>query len=335
MNTDSRDPTGSLRRRKSVLAASAVSCAALSACYWRQPDWLAPLTLVPAWCWLVPGLVLTGLGFSRRDQLRSLLVLTLWVGFAVLFVEEARTVARLRSPPTAAWQVARQRGRAIRVVSLNCFAANARAAAEVAAYAPDVVLLQESPSRAHLESLSRDLFGTDGAFLWGGDTAILARGQLAPRRLDGTAHFVHAAVVLPSGFQVEVISVRLTPPVFRLDFWSPGFWSDHRNKRVKHRRQIEILMEGLPSRSESNPLIVGGDFNAPPNDDALAPLRQRLYDTFQQAGRGWGNTGTNRFPLFRVDQIWASGSLRAESVFAQRTVHSDHRLVVCDLMLQE
>jgi endonuclease/exonuclease/phosphatase (EEP) superfamily protein YafD len=88
---------------------------------------------------------------------------------------------------------------------------------------------------------------------------------------------------------------------------------------------------GIP---QSRPLIIGGDFNAPPNDGALAPLRLRLVDTFRQAGRGWGNTGTNRFPFFRVDQIWAGGSLRAESVFAQRTVHSDHRMVVCDLILQ-
>jgi endonuclease/exonuclease/phosphatase (EEP) superfamily protein YafD len=335
MNTDDQAQTGLKPHPRLALAASVLSWATLTVCYWRQPDWLAPVTLVPAWCWLVPALILTRLGFRRRQKRWCLVVLTLWAGFAVLFVEEARSVARLGNSPNAGWQEAREQGRAVRVVSLNCFVANARAAAEVAAYEPDVVLFQESPNREHLERLCRDFFGGDGAFIWGGDTAILARGHVQPHHVDGTSHFVHAAVELTSGFQANVISVRLNPPVFRLDFWSPGFWRDHRNNRIKHRRQIQDVMDEIEGIPQSRHLIIGGDLNAPPNDGALAPLRLRLVDTFRQAGRGWGNTGTDRFPLFRVDQIWASGSLRAESVFAQRTVHSDHRLVVCDLILQE
>jgi endonuclease/exonuclease/phosphatase (EEP) superfamily protein YafD len=81
-------------------------------------------------------------------------------------------------------------------------------------------------------------------------------------------------------------------------------------------------------------VIIGGDFNAPPNDGSLVTLKHRLHDTFRDAGRGWGNTGTNRFPLFRVDQILVGEGLRAESVCARRTIHSDHRLVVCDLTLE-
>lgn len=82
------------------------------------------------------------------------------------------------------------------------------------------------------------------------------------------------------------------------------------------------------------PVIVGGDFNAPPDDAALFPLRKRLFDTFRKSGRGWGNTGTNAYPLFRVDQIWASQHFRPESVRAQKTIHSDHRMVICDLVLE-
>ena len=35
----------------------------------------------------------------------------------------------------------------------------------------------------------------------------------------------------------------------------------------------------------------------------------------------------------RVDQIWVSRHFRAESVTAQKTIHSDHRMVVCDLIV--
>ena len=318
-----------------ALAASVVCCIADSVWYWLQPDWLAAVTLVPAWCWLVPAFVLTGYGFSRTQKRRCVAVVLLWVAYTTVFVEEVRSLARWGSWPTAQWQTARERGRAIRVVSLNCYVANPSSAAEVAAYEPDIVLLQESPTREHLQHLAREIFGNDGTFLWGGDTSILTNGQIQPRAVNTSSHFVHAAVELPTGIEVDVISVRLNPPVFRLDFWAPGFWIDHKNNRTKHRRQIRKVMQVVQKIPQSAHLIVGGDFNAPPRDDALTPLRRRLFDTFTEAGRGWGNTGTNNSPLFRVDQIWASRNFNADSVTAQKTIHSDHRMVVCDLILTE
>jgi len=324
-----------LRRRKRVLVASATLCFAVSVCYWWQSDWLAPVTLVPAWFWLVFACALTARGMSRRHKLRSLAVVTLWVVYTVVLVEEARSLVRIRSRPTAEWKAARDRGHGIRVVSLNCAAADRHAAGEVARWEPDIVLFQESPSRQNLENIARELFGADGESLWGGDTSILARGQIEPGGVDGTSHYVHAHIELTTGLKADVISLRLSPPVFRLDFWSPGFWRDHRDKRIKHRQQILDVIQRIQSIPQSAPLIVGGDFNAPPNDAALAPLRPRLFDTFRKAGHGWGNTGTNSCPLFRVDQIWASRQFRAESVTAQKTIHSDHRMVVCDLILNE
>jgi hypothetical protein len=35
--------------------------------------------------------------------------------------------------------------------------------------------------------------------------------------VDAATHFVHTSVKLLSGFEADVISVRLNPPVFRLD----------------------------------------------------------------------------------------------------------------------
>jgi vancomycin resistance protein VanJ len=300
----------------------------------RAIDWLAAVTLVPAWCWLLPAFVMTVYGFRRAHKRRCLAVAILWVLFSAIFVEEAQSLIRIGRRPTAEWETARERGQAIRVVSLNCNVANHRSAAEIANAEPDIVLLQESPSREHLQHLARELFGDDGRFLWGGDTSILARGQIRPVTLDTSSHFLHATVELPTGITVDVISVRLNPPVFRLDFWAPGFWTDHRNNRIKHRQQILNVMESMEGIPQSANLIVGGDFNAPPRDAALSPLRPRLSDTFTAAGRGWGNTGTNDNPLFRVDQIWASRGFKPESVTAHKTIHSDHRMVVCDLVLK-
>lgn len=320
--------------RQTAIAVSTGLCLAVSACYWFQPDWLAAVTLVPPWFWLLPGLVLVRLGYRRDQRRRSAVVLVLWLFFAGVFIEEWRSLVRFESAPTAEWIAARGQGRAIRVVSLNCCLGSVKAAAEVAAYEPNIVLLQESPGREAVEELGRELFGEGGRVFWGCDTSILARGRVEPRPGDPSLPFVHGVVTLPSGMEVDVVSLRLSPPVSRLDLWSPGFWRAHRDNRVKHRERIREVMDAI-EESRATYVIVGGDFNAPAGDGAMTLLRSRLYDTFCRAGRGWGNTGTNEFPLFRVDQIWASRGLRAESVRARRTVHSDHRMVVCDLVVGE
>jgi hypothetical protein len=84
----------------------------------------------------------------------------------------------------------------------------------------------------------------------------------------------------------------------------------------------------------ADPRTVSGGLRISPETQTLAALRPRLSDTFRNAGRGWGATGTNEYPLFRVGQIWTSDSLQAESVTVRKTLHSDHRMVVCDLTFE-
>ena len=66
------------------------------------------------------------------------------------------------------------------------------AATETAALSPDIVLLQESPSRAGVESLARTLNGKGTGALWGIDGSVVVRGtirsRLRIRRAAITAH---------------------------------------------------------------------------------------------------------------------------------------------------
>lgn len=80
---------------------------------------------------------------------------------------------------------------------------------------------------------------------------------------------------------------------------------------------------------------MGRDFNPPPHDDALASLRSRLSDAFLTAGFGWEATGTNESPRFQVDQVWMSNSLQPVFVLVQKSLYSDHRLVICDLVIAD
>ena len=317
------------------IVGSIVICGVVSLCRIFQPDWLAPVILVPAWCWLILGLMLALLGFRREHKRLFVAALAMWGVFAFLFVEETRSLLRTEVMSTTEWQAVRESGHGLRVVSLNCNVGQTRSVEEVADWQPDIVLLQESPGSEQLNRLRAALFGENGDSLHGGDVSILTRGKIRPKFADPKSHFVHAEVQSPNGALIDVVSVRLAPPVSRFDFWMPGFWIDHRNKRIEHREQIVELMRHVRSIPESHHLIVGGDFNAPPADDSLAELRQRLSDSFQTSGRGWGATGTNEYPLFRADQIWVSDSLQPASVTAHKTQHSDHRMVVCDLKIHQ
>ena len=329
-DVEQRAPQSFRQRVNLPVSAAVVLCAAVSLCLLVQPDRLAAVVLVPPWCWLVPGVAL-GVAGCRQNKRLLVAVLGLWTLFAVLFVEEARSLLRVSGSPSAVRRTWRDGGETVRVVSLNCNVGRPHCAEEVAAWNPDVVLLQESPSREALNELSQMLFGDDGEVLHGGDVSILVNGKITRSSSNRSSNFVHAKVELANGFRADVVGLRLAPPAFRLDFWRSGFWSEHRDVRIKHRRQILGLMRRLEGLTDHEHLIVGGDFNSPPYDDALTPLRPLLFDTFQAAGRGWGATGANEYPLFRVDQIWAGRGFQADAVCAQRTVHSDHRMVVCDL----
>jgi endonuclease/exonuclease/phosphatase family metal-dependent hydrolase len=199
---------------------------------------------------------------------------------------------------------------------------------------PDVVLLQEAPGNERLAVMASQLFGDAGSFL-GGDTAILARGAIRQQFVDRSAHFVSGTVVLQDGREVNCVSLRLAPPPSRLDFWTIGFWCDHRDTRNLHRRQLRQVVAHIGEVPSSIALLVGGDFNTTGLDRPLDELRPQLTDAFDRKGTGWGATGTNDWPLFRVDQIWTDSQLVPLRVFAEKTAFSDHRMVVCDVAFRQ
>ncbi|MBI3910577.1 MAG: endonuclease/exonuclease/phosphatase family protein [Armatimonadetes bacterium] len=319
-----------------ALALSAGLWAALSLCYWGQPDACAAITLWPPWVWLAPGLLLAGLGWSRPGKRIASVIALLWLVYLLAFVEEPRSLLRFRWGPSSEWQAARQRRQALRVVSLNCAAGNQDAAAEVERWQPDIALLQEAPVRRDTEALACRLFGRQAAVVWGGDVAILARGTVfptpPPRALR--AFLAQGRVRLTTGSEVEVISIHLLPPVFRTDLWSAACWRDLAANRQARREQVQALAQQIARLPGSAPLIVGGDFNAPAGDAVFRLLAPRLHDAFGEGGMGWGNTVLNDMPLSRIDQVWISEHFRAPAVTARKTRHSDHRMVICDLVVR-
>lgn len=297
----------------------------LFVCHWFQFDTLAAVTLVPPWGWLVLALLITLTSYRRLTRPILLAIVAVWMLFTALFVEEARSMLRFNQQ-----NIARRDQSNVRVVTLNCNMGSYKAVLETQRFSPDVILVQESPGPKALTELSQTIFGDESDQLCSTDASIICRGKIEVVSSDRGSHFHHALVTLPDGERFDVISLRLSSPVFRLDPFSSGFWQDHLAKRLDHRRQIQEIVDHLEAHHVTDNWIVGGDFNLPGGGGATSPMRGLLEDSFMAAGTGWGCTGTSEYPLFRVDQIWLSPNLVPKTSKAWATENSDHRMVVVD-----
>ena len=157
----------------------------------------------------------------------------------------------------------------LRVATINCNSGDPSAVREAFAQDPDIVFLQESPNEQAIQELAQSQFGDAGSYAWSADCTIIARGRLqatgAHRR-----HFMQATLTTPGGKQVEVASVRLSPPLVRYDLWNRACWSEHARIRRVHRDEATALAKALSTVPASRPIVIAGDCNAPAGDGAFA-----------------------------------------------------------------
>ncbi len=313
---------------------SALLCVGVALCYWRRPDSCALITLYPAWAWFIVGAVLLLLSWHRTDLRAIVAFAALWLVFAVFFAEEPRSLLRGIGGKSSEWLAAQQRGDAVRVVSMNCAGGSEDAAAEAMRQGADVVLLQESPPAERVRQLAEDEMGERASVVCGPDAAIVVRGQAEeiPLPTEVSRFAVRARVTTATGIETDVVSLRLLPPLLSFDILSRDCWRSQRANRTARREQIALIAVEVGDSTAEGSLILGGDFNAPGGDGAFRALPGRLRDAFREAGAGWGNTATNDFPLLRFDQVWVSKHWRVARVTAHKAQHSDHRMVVCDLI---
>jgi vancomycin resistance protein VanJ len=320
--------------RRGVFRAAVLLLLAIAVCEWWQPDRFAAVTAIPPWCWFVACFAIGSVGFTCANRLARIGGVVVLLGFLGLSVEQSRSLARSMA------DLLSQRhevgtGAALRVVSINCAGGSPSAAKEAFSFSPDVVFLQESPNEQVVRELATTLFGTEGSVAWSPDCSIIARGQLQPSS-NQTPVSMAATLTLPDGKQVELVCLRLSPPVVRYDLWSPGAWSEHAASRRKHRDETTAIANALTAISTQRPILMGGDCNSPAGDGALQAWSMLgIRDAFQDAGRGWGDTVLNQFPVLRFDQLWSSDEVAPLAVWAVRTDYSDHRMVVGDFLLSD
>ncbi|MCA9219511.1 MAG: endonuclease/exonuclease/phosphatase family protein, partial [Planctomycetales bacterium] len=270
-----------------------------------QADAWAALSFVPPVLWWLVAAVAAGPMWLRgQSWQRRTLAAGLFI-YALFAVEEVSSLGRW------AWHGFRleDSGPRVRIVSLNCNVGSSVAAREVLALNPDVVLLQESPGEAAVWEVAWELFGEEAAVVYGRDCSIVARGRLEAVDDFPNATGTAAIWTMPDDRPLRVVSLRLAPPVIRIDYWSSDCWRDYAAVRRKHREQLRAIVKATYASGSEAATVIGGDFNLPARDGALDVMPDVMADAFRTAGRGWGNTALNQFPVARPDQVWCSRQL--------------------------
>ncbi len=261
----------------------------------------------------------------QQQRLRTGLIMSWLIAMVFLSDETNGVLHSLRKPPAPenSW----------RVVSLNCSVGTPEAAREVISYKPDLVLLQESPSRQDIQNLARQLWKEKGNSVWGVDGSVLANGKVEPLKLPAPiAVFATAARVTIKENKFAAVSFRLNTPPFRVDFWNPSAWQALMAHRTLQRAQLKSLLAAIQSLEPDLPIVMAGDCNAPAGDAIFRELQPALHDAYREGAAGWCDTFQNDFPVLRIDQMWISSYWQAAYLTAHRTQNSDHRMVICDVV---
>ncbi len=204
----------------------------------------------------------------------------------------------------------------------------------------DIICLQESgrPGTKEASMSAQEIAQKLGYAFWvqKPDNSIISRYPMELQHIIDVPtkwskkQFPEVLIATPKG-KVRVVSIHLEPS------WVTGWPPDLRNFRpivskvVRDRRtQVAMLLDRVHASKE--PIILAGDFNAPPYTEVPHRLRAELTDSFAATGSGCGMTLLAAFPYQRIDYAFVRGlkPTRAEVI---KSLASDHCPVVFEYAL--
>ena len=304
-------------------------------CYIKRWDKVTAVTVFPLWSWALIGIFIIAVSWLFARNKFGVLVAAVWLVTALVGADEIPGIVNSIKGKnlTQAHPVTHEGKSIIRVATINCKNRTEEALLEAKAYAPDVVLIQESPGGSSLKKIAQEFYGEEGQFAGGWHCGIIARGKIMAIKNSPTPRFSHATLTLDDGRSIDLVSVHLKHAITRWDLWNRDCWKTHYSNRKIRRRQLIEILTHVSKTHGNRPVIFGGDFNAPASDAVYNILRHHFLDSYRAVGSGWGNTFFNRLPLLRIDQLWATTQLQPVNARAVPTKNSDHRLLVCDYTL--
>ena len=306
-------------------------------CFSRQPDRFAAFTVLPIWLWGGFGLMASSLAFYFLRAPLSLVMSGCWAVTLLVGADEARVLANLGKPPPRPGPAAPHDGmKVIRVVTLNCaIFGHGDPSHDLAKWEPDIVLLQDAFPH-HVRRVADALYGGHGDYRAHQTNGIVTRGEIQREIRTPNQRNQQVSVRMPDGRSIEVVNVHLRTAATDLRFWSRSAWRDHRINRALRRDELSTVRQILEKTTSfpNTPTLFGGDFNAPATDVVHRQLTEDFNDVFAAAGTGWGNTYQRRFPILRIDHLYATRHFTPVRCRVVETRHSDHRMVVADLLLR-
>jgi endonuclease/exonuclease/phosphatase (EEP) superfamily protein YafD len=290
------------------------------------------------------GLILIGIAF-RKGRKRMIWFL------ALICLLLAGVLAK-----NAGWQFLSGRTDspgAIKIVSYNVggfFASEKKALKAIStlkSWQPDVVCMQEFQNRAlgdeqyALDYISEELSLPYRIFVRGkihvNGVAIFSRYPI--ERLDTLYMFpneinsgILATISSPNGY-LGVTNFHLTS--YRLS--APKHWKG-RFRHLKNEFALVLRMQQKKVdriqpilHNFKNPIIICGDFNAPPQSRIVAQFREEYYDSFIESGTGLGWT----YPILgflglRIDYQFHTGEVKAIRFDVKKTNASDHYPILAE-----
>ncbi|MBX6313623.1 MAG: endonuclease/exonuclease/phosphatase family protein [Isosphaeraceae bacterium] len=97
-------------------------------------------------------------------------------------------------------------------------------------------------------------------------------------------------------------------------------------------RQAANAMNFLMGSGET-PVLIGGDFNTPPDSPIMEAFRASYRSGFEEAGWGYGYTRPTRMPWVRIDYILASPDWSFTRCWVGPKVGSDHLPLIAEVVL--
>lgn len=312
-------------------------CLFLVFCYGFRMDWCAAITVFPVWVWITPAMILVTLQVIIDKRETAFFSFALWSAF--LFVYDDHPAALVRGF-VYQWDQTKleqyqQNGNGLRIITFNTLGHDIETLKQLKTLKPDILCIQESPQPALLQQIGDEIFDGFTSVVRGGDCSIITNGKITQNEIPSTHRFyLPVTIQLPSGFTVVVVSLHFYPPVVCFNLFSSSCWQDQTTNRIRRREQMRILREHIDTIPKDIPIIVAGDYNAPSGDELYRQLQPRLSDAYPIAGIGWGDSFHNEYPVVRIDQVWISNHFQPTALITHSSQSSDHRVVICDLILK-
>jgi len=245
----------------------------------------------------------------------------------------------------------------IRVLSYNANSGNGgidRLADEINRFSPDVVMLQEMYDNDQLVAKMRDRLPHSAN---PGQFAVVSRfpviSKFDPQKLAAetdtfSPRYFEVLLDTPLGpiafYDLHTLSPRnalhdlrgggVRREVLSGHIFDGGSAASIQEQGAHREHEVAMLVER--ARTQTIPVVIGGDTNLPELSTTLHRQLSTYQDGFREAGWGFGYTyPVNRFRWMRIDRVLASRELRFTHFEVGRSDASDHACVVADLQRRE